>query len=760
MDWNKVDYANVFADIEQENALAAQFTPVAPPSLSANPTPSSNAASSSSSTPAVAAAAVADEWGSFQAPVSAVRQVAAPIATHAPPPLASAPVAQWGSMFAAAGPSAPPPVAPSVADAEFGEFASAAPTVKAPTSMPPSMPVSMPASSSTIPTTASPSAVFAMPSNAPTASALFSSFSGFPSSSPLAALTSQGALRSTAPSGLAVASALVGTMPSHNTSSEDVEFGGFSSAAPSPQPASPLPTPAPSTAPPTRPHTSDLAPVAAPAPVLMSTPNKPPANPPASIDEDFGEFSAPISTSPAPASRHSTGGSTGLGDFTVAPLSPAPLSPRPVAFTPLAPVQPTSTSTATDDEWGGFEAAKPATGASETAAVPVVSAVEAPLPAPTPKAAEVPRAPLMSAEALLGRAMQALNTRSEDDFGTFSSAAPTPTAPAAKQSTGASGFGFLFAGPPLASPLEPTAAGSPIVSVARPQRPASDALADVLVFLIQHERFDEALACKTQMESGASSKDVPAAWRSTTAPAGHLTMADMRKRLSDSLGAALAEKHAAKFGDLAEAGLADLTSAATQYNQALALVKRLIATKGADLTETRRAALQAITTELTAAQEFASLVLLKSSIAGAEEETIRKGIWSSAKANNFFRGACEQKMCRANFFFFFLKKGLNELHIVYRRISHAITEEGSDLLLSGLQASVSVAWNNLFATLGNEAKRIDQQDPALSAKDNGAVCNLCGLPTPQTASSNAKQVYHPSCGNLQRHAQKPATTVL
>ena len=172
----------------------------------------------------------------------------------------------------------------------------------------------------------------------------------------------------------------------------------------------------------------------------------------------------------------------------------------------------------------------------------------------------------------------------------------------------------------------------------------------------------------------------------------------------------------------------DLHAAAAQQKRAQALLKRLLATKGVDLTDARRAALQAIAAELTAAQDFASLVSLKSSLAGAEEETVRRGVWASAKGNVFFRG-------------------LTELHLVYRRITQAIDEEGSDLMLSGLQASVAVAWNTLFATLASEAKRIEQEGPLLSAKDVGSVCGLCGL----TASTGA--TFHSSCHNLHRHAR-------
>jgi hypothetical protein len=88
---------------------------------------------------------------------------------------------------------------------------------------------------------------------------------------------------------------------------------------------------------------------------------------------------------------------------------------------------------------------------------------------------------------------------------------------------------------------------------------------------------------------------------------------------------------------------------------------------------------------------------------------------------------------------------LSELHVVYRRISHAIKEEGSDLTLSALQASVSVAWNALFATLANEASRVEQDTPLPSAKDATHFCGLCGL-------TGAQAAFHTSCQNLQRHA--------
>jgi hypothetical protein len=203
------------------------------------------------------------------------------------------------------------------------------------------------------------------------------------------------------------------------------------------------------------------------------------------------------------------------------------------------------------------------------------------------------------------------------------------------------GFGFLFAGPPLASALQ-ASPGSPMVALSRPEKPASEALPDVLRFLVLHERFEEALACKAHMEAqdkrSSATEEQVSKWRSAVAPAGHLTMADMRKKLADELGAAGAEKYAHQFVDFSESASTDLNGAAMRHRQALAFMKRLLATKGADLSDTRRAALQAIAAELAVAQEFASLVLLKSSIAGLEEEAVKRGVWSSQKGTNFFRG--------------------------------------------------------------------------------------------------------------------------
>ena len=208
---------------------------------------------------------------------------------------------------------------------------------------------------------------------------------------------------------------------------------------------------------------------------------------------------------------------TALGSSPFAQLSPAP------AASPAV-------SAVAEDEWGSFETAKPSAPSAAAAAAAAPSAT-------APKAAEPPR-PMLSAEALLGRAMRVLETRNEDDFGSFASAAP-PTQPAAPKQGAGGGFGFRFAGPPLASALAQSP-GSPMVATTRPHRPASDSLADVLAFLVQHERFDEALACKVLIDakSAKPSEEQLSRWRAATAPAGHLTAEAMRKQLGDALGAA------------------------------------------------------------------------------------------------------------------------------------------------------------------------------------------------------------------------------